>query len=153
GLAPAYSEEDIQKFASGKYPYNYPNTDWIKLIFQGSGFTQNHDLSFSGGSERSQYRVSLAYYQQDGLMKKTNTKRYNVRINLSNQMTDWLKSGINVGLSQQRTTNPTAAGESFGGIISTANRIPPTVVNRFPDGSWGQIFGKNPIAYVEDGGE
>ena len=77
GASPAYSAEDIEKYRNGSDPYNYPNTDWMDALLQGSGFTHNHNLSINGGTEATRYAVSLGYYNQEGLTKNTDYDRYN----------------------------------------------------------------------------
>ena len=44
-------------------------TDWQDEIFR-TAIAQNHQLSFSGGSKHNKYYVSLAYMNQDGILKK-----------------------------------------------------------------------------------
>lgn len=43
-----YSQNDIELYANGSDPYGHPNTDWNKLFFVGSGFTNRHNVSVGG---------------------------------------------------------------------------------------------------------
>ena len=54
-----YSQTDIDLYANGTDPYGHPNTDWNKLFFVGSGFTNRHNVSVGGGTEWVNYRTSL----------------------------------------------------------------------------------------------
>ncbi|SHE64459.1 TonB-linked outer membrane protein, SusC/RagA family [Fodinibius roseus] len=156
GLDPRYTQEEITKFETGSDPYNYPNTQWLDLLLQGSGFTQNHDLSFAGGSDVNRYRVSLGYNEQYGLMEKANSDRYNLRINFDSDVTDWFDLGVNASLTRRETTNPANPFNSGGSVYQffrQANRIPPIVANKYEDGAWDRHDDGNPIAWIEEGGK
>ena len=84
-----------------QYPvtrYNY----WDDL-FQTATGTENN-LSFSGGSEKTQYYASLGYLNNDGILKNTNFKKYNLRLNLDQQLASWAKLsfGLSANLSKSK---------------------------------------------------
>lgn len=55
-------------------------TDWQDEITQ-TAFTQNHNLAYSGGSDRANYRASLSVLDQEGIIQKSQLKRYTGRLN------------------------------------------------------------------------
>jgi len=58
------------------------NTNWQKAAFK-TGYTQNHDLGFSGGNESAMYSVNFGYYNQTGtVVAGPYYKRYNMSANL-----------------------------------------------------------------------
>jgi len=71
--------------------YNY----WDE-IFQTAFGTENN-LSFSGGTEKTKYFASLGYYDNEGILKNTNFKKYNFRLNLDQELASWAK--LSMGLS------------------------------------------------------
>ena len=75
GKTVRYTDAEIEKFKNGSDPDNYPNTDWLGLIYSGTGNQQNHYLDFSGGNDKTQYMFSLGYLSQDGIIKNTGLKR------------------------------------------------------------------------------
>jgi TonB-linked SusC/RagA family outer membrane protein len=149
-----YSQEEIEKYRNGSDPDNFPNTDWIGSLLQGSGLTHNHNVSLNGGSESTQYAVSLAYYNQEGLVKNSSHDRYTVRINLDSQVKSWLSFGVNSSLSHRKIVRPKASylGGEMSMFFSQANRIPNTYVNKYSDGTWGRHIDGNPNAWIEAGG-
>ncbi|GHT43630.1 SusC/RagA family TonB-linked outer membrane protein [Bacteroidia bacterium] len=147
-----YTPEEIEKYRNGSDPDNFPNTDWIDALFQGSGFTHNHNVSLNGGTEATRYAVSLAYYNQEGLTKNTSHDRYTVRINLDSKVTDRLSFGVNSSLSRREITQPVSPYGGFGEFFRQANRIPNIFVNKYSDGTWGRHIDGNPIAWIESGG-
>src|SRR5688572_23313267 len=84
GLNQQYSADEIQKFASGSDPLNYPNTDWAETTLKRSTGQDNLNLSSAGGSESVRYYVGAGLLSQDGLYKNGATKynQYSFRSNL-----------------------------------------------------------------------
>ncbi len=152
GLAERYSAEDISKYRSGVDPYRFPNTDWLDLLITESGFTQDHHLSFSGGNDVTSYRASFEYFDQNGLIKHSGHKRYNVRINLDNKIRDWFTLGLNLSLSRNNITNPVSPFSGGTEFFRQTNYIPPTIANKNEDGTWNRYTDGNPIAWIEAGG-
>lgn len=66
------------------------NTDWNNEVFK-QGTNQSYQLSFSGGSERSQYFVSGGITKDEGIVRPAEYNRYAFRVNLDNQIKDWFK--------------------------------------------------------------
>jgi TonB-linked SusC/RagA family outer membrane protein len=151
GKTAQFTQAEIDAFKSGKAP----NTDWLDLLLQGSGFTQNHNVSVSGGTEAAKYMVSLAYYNQEGLVKNTKQDRYTTRINFDSKLNKWLKFGVNSSLSQRLITQPTNpfVGIGVDQFFRQANRIPNTIANKDAEGVFikSHVDG-NPIAWIEAGG-
>jgi len=74
--------------------------DWQDRIFKSNAPIQEHQLSFSGGDENSTYYASAAYLDQDGVVKNSPFKRYNVNLNLNQNLSSWLKLGLMAQLTQ-----------------------------------------------------
>jgi len=83
----AFTNDQIEKFRTGEDPILYPNTNWQKLVLGGTAPQMQHNLSFSGGSDKVKYFASLGYLNQDGLYSSLNYRRYNMRLNLDLQVT------------------------------------------------------------------
>ncbi|MEP7258369.1 MAG: TonB-dependent receptor, partial [Flavitalea sp.] len=150
GLPEKYTQGDLDKFKSGTDP-NYPNTDWMDLLYKGSGLQQSHNVSVSGGSDVSRYLLSLGYLDQIGVIKNTSSERYNVRFNLDSKVSDRLNIGITTTLTRQRIIEPTYGG-GIGFVISQLERTPPTELNKYPDGTWARYLDGNQIQATEEGG-
>ncbi|WP_299888762.1 TonB-dependent receptor [uncultured Lacinutrix sp.] len=75
---------------------NGVNTNWIDETFD-NAFFQRHDLSISGGSEKTTFLFSTSLLDQDGIVGRDNSsfKRYSFRSNLKTQAKDWLEVGVN----------------------------------------------------------
>ncbi len=75
----------------------YPNTDWFDEIFE-NGYSQEHNLSISGGSEKIRYLLSLGYLDNQGVMGRfgidSSTQKVNFRTNLEADVTKWFTAGV-----------------------------------------------------------
>ncbi|MDR6337538.1 TonB-linked SusC/RagA family outer membrane protein [Filimonas zeae] len=80
-------------------------TNWQKALFQ-QGHIDNHQLSFSGGQNKTTYYFSLNYFDQTGTIIGSDFKRYSSRFAIDHQVKPWLKAGItgNLSRSNQRIT-------------------------------------------------
>lgn len=76
------------------------DTDWFKETSQNS-LSQNHQLGFSGGNERTQYSFSLNYRDDQGLIKTSYMKRYAGRFTIDDQIKKWLKVGGTLSYNNQ----------------------------------------------------
>lgn len=71
--------------------HNYSNnTNWVDAITQ-LGWTQDHNLSMTGGGDKARYYASVGYLQQTGTTIGTNLSRINTRINLDYNVSTRIK--------------------------------------------------------------
>ncbi|MFA6128543.1 MAG: TonB-dependent receptor [Bacteroidales bacterium] len=130
------------------------NTNWSDLVF-GTGYSQSHQLSVSGGDEKSRYYVSAGYLSDQGMVKPARFDRYSLRVNLDNQLKPWLKIGTNISVTNLKTKDtPDNASSGRGGVIMSALNTPP-FLHIFKNDSSGwydpnpfQPSWENPIAYM-----
>lgn len=112
-----YTDEEIAAAGEG--------TNYQDEIYQ-SAPVQNHQLSLSGGGENSKYYVGLNYFDQDGVVNTSGTRKYNLRTNVESTAFDRLKMGLNLNYTHQ-TTNSVFSQNTDGGLISSALRADPTL--------------------------
>lgn len=147
GQQPLYSDADIQKYKDGSDP-TYGNANHPKQLFtSGSGFQMSHNLSFSGGSDNTKYFASMAYLKQDGLVKRNEFDRYSFTFNVDQKVSKNLNLGVNLIGTKGHSTEPVPTAGPFGSTSSVAgtvrmlyqmaNLLPPTIPDRYPDGSYG----------------
>lgn len=73
--------------------------DWAKYYLQNS-YTDMHELSMSGSSDKIRYYMSLNKFNEKGIVYMSNRSRTGARINIEYQAYDWLKTGVNLGVTQ-----------------------------------------------------
>jgi TonB-dependent starch-binding outer membrane protein SusC len=95
------------------------NTDWQREISR-QGITNDHNLSFSGGTDKLTYYGSIGAQNQEGILKNSQLKRYTGRFNASQKfMEDRLVLDVNLTASQTVTDRPTI--ETILGSALSAN--------------------------------
>ncbi len=68
-------------------------TDWYSLLTNDNMNYQSHNISLSNATKYNNYFISLGYTAQNGYMLNEDYKRWNARININNNITDWLEIG------------------------------------------------------------
>lgn len=102
---------------------------WQDLIVQES-ISQDHQLSFTGGDDKTKYAISGSYYKQEGIIKNSSFDRGSVRMNIDRQVLPKLKvSGSFSGIiSQTKSTQQSNSnGDQSGSAITGALRFRPIV--------------------------
>lgn len=97
------------------------NTDWRAETFDGSAPTYSLEAAVSGGSERSNYYLSVNHMDQQGIIDQSAMRRETVRLNLSTDVTDWMRIGaqFNLGYTKYQTNNESNAIYSGQGVYVT----------------------------------
>jgi TonB-linked SusC/RagA family outer membrane protein len=83
------------------------NTNWLDLAFR-TGVTQNHTISASGGSDKTQFYVSGNYYKEQGTLIDNAKTSYNLRSNLITRLSDKLKLSVLLNTIYNKDNNPTS---------------------------------------------
>jgi len=73
-------------------------TDWVGLVTK-PGTQMSHNISVSGGTEKTTYRFSAGYLQEDGNVISTNYKRYNINSGLDSKLGEHFKVGFTTYLT------------------------------------------------------
>jgi len=100
-----YSDSDIDAVAGS----SETNTDWFSEVFR-PAYSQNYQLSASGGSEKTSFFASLGYQDENGIVINTNYKEYAARLNIDHQENDRLKISLKLSptFAEQNSTPSSA---------------------------------------------
>jgi TonB-linked SusC/RagA family outer membrane protein len=129
-----------------------PGTNWQDELFR-TGTMQNHQLAFSGGSDKTTYYFSGNYFNQQGIIINSGFKRYALRMNIDHQVKKWFKAGISANMSN--TDQRITLSNGFDAITSVVLWNSPATPIRDVNGNFitsininGQQVGNpnNPIA-------
>lgn len=102
------------------YVDNGISTDWSDVFFGKTAPTQQYDVNVVGGTESTNYFISLGHYTADGIMDDSYTRRETLRSNLETKITDWMKVGVNLSLSYQKFRTA-AFGSAANSIYNKAH--------------------------------
>lgn len=122
-------------------------TDWQAVAFKKAPI-QNHQLTFSGGDDKTRYAISANYFKQDGILRGSDFDRYSLRLNLDRTVSKKFKVGTNL------TASRTSANEANSSVVSTLLLLPPTVSIYDANGNYTlqspfEVALGNPIATLE----
>ncbi|WP_319501753.1 SusC/RagA family TonB-linked outer membrane protein [uncultured Draconibacterium sp.] len=88
------------------FDYEGYDTDWLKAITRKGGYTQNHSLSFEGGSDKSSYSANVTYSDEEGIMRKSDSEDLKAQLDFSQYaLNDIVKLNLNVLYSTHNNTN------------------------------------------------
>lgn len=112
GAARYYSEEQLEEYRSGKKQ----STDWRSVLMDNYAPQTMHNLNISGGGDRITYFASVGFQYQDSYFKTNsiNYQKFNLRSNVTANITDNLKFELNVAGIMDEKNNPPRGS---GGII------------------------------------
>lgn len=163
GLPARYDSNELFAFATGQYPYAYPNVNWWNEIYRNHGDNHRAQFTFTGGSRNFRYFAALDYMKDDALyVKPTSDDRYNanttdtrigIRANVDVNITKStsMKLGVMARLSEFNTPYWDTRIEKI--LYNTPSAAFPV---KQADGVYGgtAIYGaNNPVAMHQDSGQ
>ena len=153
-------------------PYD---TDWQDALFVENAPMESHQISLTGGGEKSTFSSSLSYFRQEGIIggEKSQFERYTARLNSTHKVNSFINIGSNLGYTHL-IKRGIGTNQSFNGIYSSALNLDPltplfetnaTRLNQYPynlepviEDTNGNIYGisdyvgaevVNPLALLE----
>ncbi|WP_144602215.1 SusC/RagA family TonB-linked outer membrane protein [Algoriphagus algorifonticola] len=113
---------------AGQSPLANPgvNTDWQDLIYR-KGFTQQHNISISGGSAATKYFFSLGFTDQESAIRPNDLKRYSFRANIDHSISDAIRIGTSLSYSLTEIFGLNNGANSLSGAIYNSTRALPNV--------------------------
>ena len=129
-------------------------TDWQDAVLR-TAVQQSHELSITGGSDKSRYAFSANYTDQDGIVLNSGFERYNFHTNVEWELQKDLKFGVNATYGRSKQQGLTTTQEQVfnsspysAGITNSfvyALLMPPVISVYKQDGSYNFT---NPYEYA-----
>ncbi|WP_142783906.1 SusC/RagA family TonB-linked outer membrane protein [Changchengzhania lutea] len=94
------------------------DTNWEDEILKRDYLRTNHNISLSGGDEKTTYFMGMDYLNEEGPVIRSNFERVAARLNIESQVNDWLKVGFNTSFSRSNSGNPDQTSGSTTQAIS-----------------------------------
>ncbi|MEJ7829647.1 MAG: SusC/RagA family TonB-linked outer membrane protein [Segetibacter sp.] len=127
--------------------------DWQDMTTR-KAISQSHNLSFTGSDGKTNYGFFLGYANEQGIIKESFEKRYNVRAVVDEQMKDWLKVGVNLSYAnnkERRVDENVGSNNTLRQLVEMVTFIP----YKYADGTYGYRGdyeglekGDNPLAQI-----
>ena len=80
------------------------NTDWSDILFR-DAFTQEYNLSLSGGSEKATYYTSFGYMKENGNVPNVSAERLNLVMKTSYKVNSILKVGASMFANRRKNSS------------------------------------------------
>ncbi len=134
--------------------YQTQLTNWQDELLK-QGVTQNYDASLRGGGKFSSFSISGGYYNEKGIIGKSNYKRLTFRINSDHKIGSRIKIGQNFQFTNTHNNAPDTQSSQTG-LLWSAIRFHPGLPVRNADGSYSSTQGigafgdiNNPVFTVD----
>lgn len=129
------------------------NTDWQKEV-QRTAFTHNHNVSISGGSDRTSYTASINYMEKQGVIKGTDMDRLIGRAFVQTRaLNDRLILSMNLNASITNNNSVETGGDN-NSVYDAMNYYSPLVPVRDENGNWTNYVGVsqnyNPLSMINE---
>ncbi len=139
---------------------NLPYYDYQDLIFQKAKMS-NYQLTASGGSEKGKYLISGGFLSQEGIIKRSDLKRYTFRANAEVNVLPKLKIGMNLNPTLRIQQEVSDEGHwASNGIVNSALSVMPFIPIYNQDGGYTSQAGfaapynypgiTNPVANISE---
>jgi len=149
--SPIYTDSEIT---------NAPNRQNALEAISNPALVADHNISISGGNAKTTYYVSANYLSEEGVVSKSDFKRYGGRVRLDNSISDVLKIGVNISYNKSDSQNPKGGGggespdnRSESGIIEAAFGYPANIPFVDADGEYTEnpdlVLEPNPMSFFE----
>ncbi|MVN75320.1 SusC/RagA family TonB-linked outer membrane protein [Hymenobacter sp. HMF4947] len=116
------------------------DTRWYDYIYR-TGISNNQNLNFSGGTDKTTYYASVGYTKQKGMLVRNDFRRYSARLNVDQKVFDRLSVGVRVNYSNSFNSAPNS-GSVADGAFGTAGLgrlplvLPPNISPYNADGTY-----------------
>lgn len=110
--------EDIAANYSGR-----AGIDWQEETLGRTAVTQNYRVGVSGGTERSSYSMSYSYFDEQGAMAYSGTRKHNFSASLNSEINDWLSVNGRVNYDNLYVYGMGTSGDGSSGTGDRFNKL------------------------------
>ncbi|HDS08410.1 MAG TPA: TonB-dependent receptor [Bacteroides sp.] len=123
-------------------------TDWQDEIFR-QAWLHNHQVSLSGGEERTRYFMSANLMQQDGIIHNSDFNKGTFRINMDSDLGENVRTGVNINFTRSISHGVITGVPNFSSSVTAmALMFNPAQEPYDPDGPGGYTYESNTINRV-----
>jgi TonB-linked SusC/RagA family outer membrane protein len=90
---------------------NFEGLDWFDEL-QRTGDRKEYNLTYSGGSEKTDFYTSVNYLNEQGFIINSDIERFTGRVNVNTQATKWLRTGLNLSATLSEGNNSRTSGST-----------------------------------------
>lgn len=134
GLSPYFTQAQVDSL------YGSPGTDWQDLVLRNAPM-YTASATVNGGTEKTKFSISGSMFSQDGIVRNSDYKRYNIRANVEHDISKVLSVNYNAILTRLNSSRKTSnePGNRGNDLISAMLMSPPSLTPYLPDGSYRRL--------------
>ncbi|MBY0480257.1 MAG: TonB-dependent receptor [Chitinophagaceae bacterium] len=133
--ANVFNNRELFTLDANGIPQPIYEEDWSKNVFR-TGISQSHNLSITGKNNNTNYGFFVGFADENGIIKESFQKRYNVRITLDQTVKSWLKIGATVSHSKKSDGGVDDSNGSYS-VIRNIVEMVPFIPYKYSDGTYG----------------
>ena len=101
------------------YGYGIDDVDWYDVVYKNSAFSQEHNASVNGGSDKLNFYASIGYLDQGGFMNMGSDgyKRYNGTAKLNVELAKWIRMNYNMRFTRTSKKKSSKLGRIVTGKV------------------------------------
>lgn len=159
GMPIFFTDDQIELMKNGDPSDGFHNTNWVDEVFRPAPM-QNYSLSVRTGGKKLRNYSSLNYYEQEGIIRNSNSSRFNVRSKFDLSLNEHIDVGLNLSAVSQNIHQPfEPIGESDRAITGAVYGTPRAAPIYYNNGDYFTTFHDvlgyqqlwNPVQSIESG--
>lgn len=142
-----FGDDDFAPYLNG----TKRSTDWYKAVIRNASPQTQHNISATGGNEKTHFYMSAGYQNQEGIFKSGDFdyERFNLRSNVSSQLTKYLKVDLNITGIMDTQERPYESADMIIRSLWRSSPIQSVYANDNPEYlQQGLVDGSNPVAMM-----
>lgn len=133
GLQPYFTQAQVDSFA------NVKGTDWQDLVLRDAPM-YNASITVNGGNEKTRISLSAGIFDQKGIIRNSEFKRYSLRGNINHDISKVFNVSYNITLTRiNRQFQSSSLGNRGNDLISGMLMAPATLSPFLADGSYRRL--------------
>jgi TonB-dependent starch-binding outer membrane protein SusC len=119
---------------------NVKGTNWQDLILDNSAPLVSHNITVSGGNDKTRFSVSGGYFKQDGIIRNSNFDRFTIRTNVESDISKMVSVNVMANLARIESDRQNSGGGNRGSsTISSMLSAAPTLTPYLPNGTYRNL--------------
>lgn len=143
-----FNDDDMAPYLNG----TKRSTDWYDAVIRNASPQTQHNISATGGNEKTHFYISAGYQNQEGIFQSGDFdyERFNLRSNVSAQLTKYLKVDLNITGIMDTQERPYESADAIIRSLWRSSPVQSVYANDNPEYlQQGLVDGSNPVAMMD----
>lgn len=119
------------------------NDDWMKAAMRDVAIRQEYVVSARGGSDKTQYTLSLGYLDEQGIAYNSDYQRFTARVGVDARLKPWIRTALSTNYANGKTNNGAASSSGVENVWSSGLMMAPIYPLYERDGEGNMVMDEN----------